>query len=206
MARGSSSTRAPCGCWASGATARTNRRSGRARDCDSSRRQARAVALGCAHIGPWTACRIQAAATSSAPAAVHALPDMFAGASYLAVPASRAALLASVQGSEAARRSSGGVVLPLRISSYGRSAEDLSDDDLSDDELLHGLLQALEARLLAASAPTDGASSWRTYEADGGSVIDGSGGADGEDAGYSLEACDLGLTLQLPHAAGRPAV
>ena len=130
---------------------------------------------------------------------------MFAGASYLAVPASRAALLASVQGSEAARRSSGGVVLPLRISSYGRSAEDLSDDDLSDDELLHGLLQALEARLLAASAPTDGASSWRTYEADGGSVIDGSGGADGEDAGYSLEACDLGLTLQLPHAASRPA-
>ena len=38
------------------------------------------------------------------------------------MPASRAALLASVQGSEAARRSSGGVVMPLRISSYGRSA------------------------------------------------------------------------------------
>ena len=47
---------------------------------------------------------------------------LLAGLSYLAVPASRAALLASVQGSEAARRSSGGVVLPLRISSYGRSA------------------------------------------------------------------------------------
>ena len=44
-ARGSSSTRAPCVCWASGATAPTSRQSARVRGCDSSPRQARA--MGC---------------------------------------------------------------------------------------------------------------------------------------------------------------
>ena len=134
-ARASSSTRARCSCWASGATARIRRRSGRARSCDSSSGgstwpQARAMpvwlflALGgrIAAFGHATF-----GASKPRPPQVLQLRStcyllLFAGLSYLAVPASRAALLASVQGSEAARRSSGGVVLPLRIRSYGRSA------------------------------------------------------------------------------------
>ena len=85
-ARASSSTRARCSCWASGATARIRRRSGRARSCDSSSGgstwpQARAMpvwlflALGgrIAAFGHACVWRIQATATSSAPAALHVL-------------------------------------------------------------------------------------------------------------------------------------